>query len=165
LKTPSSEGIRKKSKKATESDTASVEVNTEDLAGSKMIIADADNGLSAVLNADYPPTKMFVFGTKARDDESRRTMVLDFDGRIGRVSDPLFEPGQVSGVDDILYNTNITEAELESENLVYGIDEDEDEDDDELIFPDLDSGVTKSDGSVQEILDSDDEFNSMFDVE
>ena len=119
LKTSSSKEIRNRSKKASEDSEADVSVHTEDLAGSKMIIADADNGLSAVLNNDSPPTKMFVFGTKARDDEAKRTMALDFDGKLGRVSDPVFEPGQVSGVDDILFNSDITEEQLLTEDSIY----------------------------------------------
>lgn len=119
LKTSSSKEIRNRSKKANEDSSVDVSVHTEDLAGSKMIIADADNGLSAVLNHDSPPTKMFVFGTKARDDEAKRTMVLDFDGKLGRVSDPVFEPGQISSVDDILFNTDLSEEDLASEDSIY----------------------------------------------
>ena len=119
LKTPSAKEIRNKSKKATADDPSQVEVNTEDLAGSKMIIADADNGLSAILNSDSPPTKMFVYGTKARDDESRSCVVLDFDGRIGRVSDPEFDSGQITEVDSLLYDDQITEEDLSSDDGLF----------------------------------------------
>ena len=112
LKTPSSKEIRGRARKATAEDASSVEVNTEDLAGSKMIIADADAAMGVILNNDKPPTKMFIFGTKARDDESRRTVILDFDGKIGRVSDPVFEPGQITDVDQMVYNAAITEESL-----------------------------------------------------
>ncbi len=124
LKTPSVKEIRKGAKKATVDDPSSVEINTEDLAGSKMIIADADNGLSAVLNGDSPPTKMFVYGTKARDDESRKCMVLDFDGRIGRISDPEFDTGHITEVDSLLYDEQITDAELISEDGLFSDDKD-----------------------------------------
>lgn len=156
LKTSSSKEIRNRSKKATEDSESDVSVHTEDLAGSKMIIADADNGLSAVLNTDSPPTKMFVFGTKARDDEAKRTMVLDFDGKLGRVSDPLFEPGQVSGVDQILFNSNMTEEELINGDIIYNSKEDN------IIFPDekmnsIDDKVLfdifKLDDDIIELLD------------
>lgn len=119
LKTPSSKEIRNKSKKATAQDASQVEVNTEDLAGSKMIIADADAAMGVILNSDSPPTKMYVYGTKARDDESRRTVVLDFDGRLGRISDPQLEPGQVGGLDQIVYNKEITEEELKSDDGLF----------------------------------------------
>ena len=80
LKTPSSKEIRGKARKAgTADDASSVEVNTEDVAGSKMIIADADNAWGCVLNSDHPATKMYVYITKARDDESRVQTCFDFD--------------------------------------------------------------------------------------
>lgn len=161
LKTSSSKEIRNRSKKATDDSTADVSVHTEDLAGSKMIIADADNGLSAVLNSDSPPTKMFVFGTKARDDEAKRTMVLDFDGKLGRVSDPIFEPGQVSGVDDILFNSDMTEEELINEDAIYNPKDDEDDD---IIFPDEQSG-TVSDQALRDILSEDDDLHDLLGVE
>jgi hypothetical protein len=158
MKTSSSKEIRNKSKKATEDGEGDVSVHTEDLAGSKMIIADADNGLSAVLNNDSPPTKMFVFGTKARDDEAKRTMVLDFDGRLGRVSDPIFEPGQVSDVDDIIFNTDISEEELISEDNLYK----STEADDDLIFPDEKSS---SDDALFDILKEDSDLSELLDVQ
>jgi len=119
LKTPSSKEIRNKAKKATADDASKVEVNTEDLAGSKMIIADADNALGVILNSDSPPTKMFVHITKARDDESRRTVTLDFDGKIGRVSDQILEPGRVSAVDAIVYDTSTDIEELSSDDGLF----------------------------------------------
>lgn len=119
LKTPSSKDIRGKAKKATAEDASKVEVNTEDLAGSKMIIADADNALGCILNADNPPTKMFVHVTKARDDVSRVTRVLDFDGKLGRVSDPILEPGRVSAVDAIVYDSATDVEELSSNDGLF----------------------------------------------
>lgn len=118
LKTQSSKDIRNKSKKAND-DASNVEVNTEDIGGSKMIIADADFALGVVLNGDCPPTKMFVFTTKARDAESRRTLVLDFDGKLGRISDPVFEPGQVKEIDDLLYNKEIKEEDLQNDDGLF----------------------------------------------
>lgn len=121
LKTPSAKEIRKGSKKATAEDAHAVEVNTEDIAGSKIIIADADNALGCVLNGDQPPTKMFVFITKARDDESRRTITLDFDGKLGRVSDPQFSSGHIKEVDAIVYNEKISEDDLKSDDNLFKI--------------------------------------------
>jgi len=109
LKTPSSKEIRNKAKK----EASEVEINTEDLSGSQRVIADADNGIGVWLNAEKPATKMFGFITKARDDESRGTIVMDFDGRIGRVSDPELESGQVGDVDHLLYTKKLTPTELE----------------------------------------------------
>lgn len=119
LKTLSSKEIRNKAKKAGADEGASVEVNTEDIGGSKMIIADADYALGAVLNGDSPPTKMFVYTTKARDAESRKTLCLDFDGKLGRISDQVLEPGQIRGVDDLLYSKEITEEDLKSDDGLF----------------------------------------------
>jgi replicative DNA helicase len=158
LKTSSSKEIRNRSKKATEGESGDVSVHTEDLAGSKMIIADADNGLSAVLNNDSPPTKMFVFGTKARDDEAKRTMVLDFDGKLGRVCDPVFELGHASAVDDILFNTDITEEELMNEDAIYN----RPSEDDDIIFPDEEKVSNEiDDESLGLILEEDDSLNEL----
>ena len=119
LKTPSSKEIRGKSRKAgTADDASTVEVNTEDVAGSKMIIADADNAWGCILNSDHPATKMFVYITKARDDESRVQTCFDFDGKLGRVSDQEFI-GRVEEVDKLLYNKNITAEKLESDDGLF----------------------------------------------
>lgn len=119
LKTPSAKEIRNKSKKATVDDPSKVEINTEDMSGSKLIPADADNALGIAMNGDKPPTKAYVFGTKARDDEARHIITLDFDGKIGRISDPLLESGQVTEVDQIIYDNNVTEAELSSDDGLF----------------------------------------------
>lgn len=121
LKTPSAKEIRKGSKKATADDATAIEVNTEDIAGSKIIIADADNALGCVLNSDQPPTKMFVFITKARDDESRKTITLDFDGKLGRVSDPQFTTGHIKEVDRLVYDEKISEEDLKSDDNLFQI--------------------------------------------
>jgi len=114
LKSSSSKEIRKKaSKVGTDSDVSSVEVNTEDYSGSQMIIADADNAVGCVLNADHPPTKMYISISKARDDESRKTITLDFDGKLGRVSDPEYTPQQIKATHDLLYDSNIDNSQLE----------------------------------------------------
>lgn len=112
LKTESSKDLRKKAKKSDEQNSL-VEVNPEDLAGSKMIIADADNGIGAILNGDSPPTKMTAYSMKARDDQSRVSVSLDFDGAICKVSDPSgYE--DFGGIDDIVYNTQETVESLSS---------------------------------------------------
>lgn len=119
LKATASKDIRNKAKKATADDPSNVEITTEDGSGSKMILADADTGMGLVLNSEVPPNKMFVCITKARDSESRRTIVIDFDGKLGRVSDPILEPGQVKDLNDILYNKDLTEEKLKSEDGLF----------------------------------------------
>jgi len=113
LKNQSAKEIRGKTKKVTsEVDVQKVEVNPEDYAGSQQIIADADNAWGVVLNADHPSTKMFVNSSKARDDESRTSVVLDFDGKIGRVSDPDVAGGHVLSVDNLIYSSESTEDKI-----------------------------------------------------
>ena len=155
LKTPSAKEIRNKAKGATAADASQVVINTEDLAGSKMIIADADNGLSAILNSDSPPTKMFVYGTKARDDEARKCVVLDFDGRIGRTSDPEFENGNITEVDSLIYDEQVTEEDIASEDGLFANSEKTesvgDLNDDDFSF--VDEKTTKDDTGDGEIKD------------
>ncbi|MFA5313376.1 MAG: DnaB-like helicase C-terminal domain-containing protein, partial [Methanomassiliicoccales archaeon] len=105
LKNASTKDIRGKAKKiSTEDDLKGLEVNTEDLAGSQKVIADADNCISVVMNNDKPPSKVFCYVTKARDNEGHKLITLDFDGRIGRISDPEVDPNQITGVDDLVYD-------------------------------------------------------------
>jgi len=105
IKASSTKEIRKKAEKVGDTnDISTVQVNSEDLAGSQEVIRDADNSIGVVLNADKPPTKMFVYSTKARDNEGHKTIVLDFDGRVGLVTDPDLEPGQVQEIDDLVYS-------------------------------------------------------------
>jgi len=112
IKAASTKEIRKKAEKVGDGeDISTVAIQSEDLAGSQEVIRDADNSLGVVLNADKPPTKMFVHSTKARDNEGHKTIALDFDGRIGRVSDAELEPGQIEEVDDLIYS-NISEEDL-----------------------------------------------------
>ena len=114
LKSSSSKDIRKKAQKVgSDADVSSVEVNTEDYSGSQIIIADADNAIGCVLNADHPPTKMYISISKARDAESRRTITLDFDGKLGRVADPEYTPQQIKATHDLLYDSNVDNAQLE----------------------------------------------------
>jgi len=98
---------------------SSISVDTEDYADSQMIIADADNAIGVVLDAAKPATKMFVSISKARDDESRRTICLDFDGKLGRISDPQYGAAQIKAVDDILFNKDMTTDKLESEEDLF----------------------------------------------
>jgi replicative DNA helicase len=134
LKTPSVKEIRNKAKKATVEDPSSIEVNTEDLAGSKMIIADADNGWGVVLNHESPPNKMFVYGTKARDDASRQCVALDFDGRIGLLSDPEFHSTHVKEVDSLLYDDNVSEEDLMSDDGLFPSEKIDELNDDDFDF-------------------------------
>ena len=121
LKNKSTKEIRGRSKKiSTDSDANKVEINTEDLGGSQMIIADADNALGIVKDErDKPPTKVFITITKARDSESGRVVPLDFDGAIGRICDPEFESGQIREIDNVIYNNEITEEEIESSDDLF----------------------------------------------
>jgi len=120
LKKDSSKEMRKKIDKVNSDDDASrLEVNTEDISGSQLVTADAENAFIVFLNKDKPPTKMTLTIAKARDDESKMTVVLDFDGRVGRVSDQEYGDGQVRAVDDIVYNNDITEEQLASEDDLF----------------------------------------------
>ena len=119
LKTPSTKEIRNKSKKATAENISNVEINTEDLSGSKMIIADADAAIGIILNSDSPPTKAYIHGIKARDDQAKLTISLDFNGKLGKISDPILEPGQITGVDQMVYNKEITEESLKSDDGLF----------------------------------------------
>jgi len=120
LKSSSSKDIRKKADKVTsESQMSNISVNAEDFGGSQMVIADADNALGVVLNADKPPSKMFISFSKARDDASRKTICLDFNGAVGRVCDQEYGAGQVQAVDKELFDNNLTETELESDDNLF----------------------------------------------
>jgi len=44
---------------------------------------------------------------------------LDFDGKIGRVSDQILEPGRVSAVDAIVYDTSTDIEELSSDDGLF----------------------------------------------
>jgi replicative DNA helicase len=131
LKSSSSKEIRKKvDKVVSEAEISSVSVNTEDYAGSQMVVADADNALGVVLNGDKPPTKMFISFSKARDDESRRTISLDFDGKVGLVCDPEFNTEKTSAVEkneetiaertiDLVYDEKMTPEILGSDDDLF----------------------------------------------
>jgi len=120
LKSASSKDIRNKTKKVTGVDNMSdITVNTEDYSGSQMIVADADNAMGVVLNSDKPATKMFISFSKSRDDESKRTICLDYDGRICRVADPVRGDGQIRAVNELIYNSEITKESLSSEDKLF----------------------------------------------
>jgi len=125
IKNESIKNIRDKNKKNDVSKDvdkkAMVKVNPEDLGGSQKIVADADNSIGVVLNGDQPATKMFCTITKARDSASLKVLTLDFDGRIGRVTDPILEAGQITSVDKILYNKSITEEQLNEADDLFDI--------------------------------------------
>ena len=122
LKTQSAQKAREKNKK---DDAKDVGVGTEDISGSKMIIADADCALGVFLNADDPPTKMRVNFIKARESQSRQTIELDFDGAIYRVSDPVLHDGQITSVQEISNNPEIN-------NIIYNKTVEELKNDDDL---------------------------------
>jgi len=120
LKNSATKEIRNKAKKVTnETQLKEVSVNTEDYAGSQQVIADADNAIGVVLNGDTPATKMFVSPSKARDDEKSKTIALDFEGRLCRISDPQYGAEQVKAVDKYLYDNNETEEDLASEDALF----------------------------------------------
>jgi len=142
----STKEIRKKSQKSEDE----IEVHTEDIGGTKLVMADADNALSAVINPER--TKMFVFGTKARDDSAHCVMVLDFDGNIGLVSDPIFEPGQVKEIDDVLYNTDMSEDDLDKEEILYQSSKKND----------AKNSASVSTDALEKLFDDNDELNELF---
>jgi FKBP-type peptidyl-prolyl cis-trans isomerase len=75
-----------------------------------------------VLNADKPATKMFVCFSKARDDESRRTICLDFDPKVGRVSDPEYGAGSVQAVEAMskeLFDNQTPEEDMVSDDNLF----------------------------------------------
>jgi hypothetical protein len=126
IKASSTEKIRGKAKKLGKNkdgkddiDMSTIEVNSEDMAGSQKIIYDADNALGVVLNEDKPRNKMFVHITKARDNENGKTIELDFDGKVGRVSDPQISASNIQTVDDLVFDTDISEDELSSEEDLF----------------------------------------------
>jgi len=105
--------IRKKVAKISgDGNSGEMVMNTEDMGTSQKIVADCENNIGVALNADEPPTKMFAHIIKARDNAAHTNVNLDFDGKIGRISDPELAPGQVQGVDDLIYNEEITEDQL-----------------------------------------------------
>jgi len=115
--------IRKQvSKASSDGETGGVTMNSEDMGGSQKVIADCENCLGVALNDDEPATKMYVHAMKARDNAAHTNAVLDFDGRIGRISDPEFSPGQVRAVDDLIYNEEITEDQLLSDDTLFSED-------------------------------------------
>jgi len=118
LKNQSAKDIRKSSKKVmNDVDADKVEVNPEDFSGSQLVVADADNALGVVLNSDHPPTKMIVNISKARDDESKKSLILDFDGKVGRISDPSLDPNRISHTDQLLYAEDLDENKLKKDDL------------------------------------------------
>jgi len=51
-----------------------------------------------------------------------KLIILDFDGRIGRISDPELAPGQIMAVDDLIYNEEITEDQLLNDDGLFSED-------------------------------------------
>jgi len=121
LKSQSAKEIRNKSKKiAVNTDIQMAEVNTEDIGGAQAIIADADYAFSVVKDAkDKPCRKVYITVVKSRDSDMGRVVQLDFDGCVGRISDPELEPGQVKEISEIIYNKEITEEQIESDDDLF----------------------------------------------
>jgi len=158
LKMSSSKEIRKRADKVTsEADMSSVSVDTEDYAGSQMVIADADNAMGVVLNRDRPPTKMFISFSKARDDESRRVICLDFDGKVARVSDPQYGESQIKDIDKLIYDEKNTEVVLSSDESLF----------DSVKSEDKETTNIESSGKdvVKDILELEDENSDESDVD
>ena len=122
LKTQSDQKAREKSNKE---DISEINVGTEDISGSKLIIADADCALGVFLNADNPPTKMRVNFIKARESQSRQTIELDFDGAVYRVSDPLHHEGQIYGVQEIYNNPEVNSLVFDTSKSISDIQNDD----------------------------------------
>ena len=120
LKNQSTKEIRGKTKKvSSDSEASSIEVNTEDMAGSQKVIADADNCIGCVMSQEKPPTKIYCYITKARDTEGFRLIPLDFDGRTGRITDPEEDPNQIKTIDDLIYNQELS-SKVMSEDDLFG---------------------------------------------
>lgn len=150
LKTASAEKLRGKSKKSEgdDADQSSLEVNTEDMSGTQQVGADADYVLAAVLGSEKPATRMTISFTKTRNNEGHRPITLDFDGRVGRITDPELESEQVSDLDSIVYNTEIDEKYLDAEGNLFDEDPQGKEVKDEGSVTDpLDFGDTSSSSS------------------
>lgn len=151
MKNASAEKIRGKSKKSDGSDSADsemLEVNTEDMSGTQQVAADADYVLAAILGSDKPATKMTIAFTKTRNNEGRKPIVLDFDGRIGKITDPELDSEQVTDLDSIIYNRDIDEDFLDSEDNLFDEDSETKSDKSEESDVDpLDFGDTSSSSS------------------
>jgi len=120
LRKQAAKEIRGKAMKATMDNIDTFEINTEDIGGVQAVTADADNVIGVVLNNDHPATKMFATITKARDDQSRVKVTLDFDGCLGRISDPVEgSGGHVQGVDEYIYGTELSEEDLMKEDGLF----------------------------------------------
>jgi len=184
IKNASTEKIKSKAKGVSSDDEANnIQVGTEDLAGSQAVIADADIGLSIILNQDNPPTKAFVNFTKARENESKVTAVFDFDGKTGKISDKIFSPGQVVDIDDAFYGddnidydkelySDVSNAPQESLSIIEDTTDDifesnsVDADKIDDIFNDKDDKDDKSKGSAKVVKPNGDwGYGSMSDLE
>jgi replicative DNA helicase len=113
LKNQATKEIRSKSKKPGDDDDSNIaRIETEHMAGSQMVIADADNGIGVVKDErDNPVTKVRIDIVKARDAEQGKIFYLDFNGSTGAITDPELE-GQVKDVDAIVYSSGISEEKL-----------------------------------------------------
>ena len=120
LRKQAAKDIRGKAMKATLENVDTFEINTEDISGVQAVTADADNVIGVILNNDHPATKMFATITKARDDQSKVKIVLDFDGCLGKINDPVDgSDGHIKDVDAILYGTELSEDELMKEDGLF----------------------------------------------
>lgn len=117
IKNSQAKSIKDKTLKVDSNDINSINVGFEDLGGSQAVIADADVGLSIVLNADYPATKAYLHSTKSRSSDSKWTEVVDFDGATGRITDPVFDSGQIEEVDNILYVKDSIDKLMDSNKI------------------------------------------------
>lgn len=116
LKNESTRNIRKVAKKAlSEGNISAISVNTEDYAETQKIVADADNAISLVLSGEYPQTEIIVHITKARDDSAHQTLKLTFDGGIGLIQDQNISPSEITSVEEVVYDADITEDKLKGE--------------------------------------------------
>jgi len=133
IKNKSTKEIRGRSKKLkTDSDSQNVKIETEDLAGTQMVSADADNVIGVVKDErDVPVVRAIVSITKARNAEMGQSVSLDFDGKIGKMSDPDEQSSQTKEVSDMLYKEGLTEEQLKSDDLFTNISKEEQEEQEE----------------------------------
>jgi replicative DNA helicase len=92
---------------------------TEVLGGSQKVIADADTGISIILNDDNPPTKATIGILKGRDVARGTSAEMDFDGNTGSISDPIYLPGQIVAVDQLLYSEELDIDEIKSAEALF----------------------------------------------
>jgi replicative DNA helicase len=165
LKAASTKEIRNKVKKVkgTADSANNVTVNTEDLAGSQKIIHDADNSIGLVLDENKPPTKIHGYITKARDNEAYKFFILDFDGSIGRISDPTQQGIQAQDIAKAAYNSSMHPDDNDPDDDLFAKPEEKKEDSKEENKEEIKEEKSKSKPKKEIELVKEDDVMAMFD--